>query len=102
MSVVVSRTRHTKTRTLADILKGLGNVPTSRIRFQPCPGTATEDDVLATQAKEDRLCELIDGILVEKAMGFAESLLAVYIASILRSFVRSRKLGLVAGPDGMM
>lgn len=102
MSTVVSPARRTKPATLADMLERLGNVPTSRIRFQPYPGTATEGDVLAIQAKEDRLCELIDGVLVEKAMGFGESLLAVYIASLLHGFVRPRKLGLVAGPDGMM
>lgn len=102
MGTVVSPARRTKPATLADMLERLGNVPTSRIRFQPYPGTATEGDVLAIQAKEDRLCELIDGVLVEKAMGFGESLLAVYLASLLHGFVRPRKLGLVAGPDGMM
>ncbi|MBI1830353.1 MAG: Uma2 family endonuclease [Planctomycetes bacterium] len=102
MSTVVSPARRTKPETLADMLERLGNVPTSRIRFQPYPGAATEEDVLAIQAKEDHICELIDGILVEKAIGFRESLLAVYLASVLHGFVRPRKLGLVAGPDGMM
>jgi len=102
MSTIVSPARNTEPETLADMLERLGNVPTSRIRFQPLPGTATEEDVLTIQANEDRIYELIDGILVEKAMGFAESLLAVYLARMLHGFVRSRKLGLVVGPDGMM
>jgi Uma2 family endonuclease len=91
-----------RTGTLADVLRRLGDVPTSRIRFFPYPGTATEEDVLVIQAKEDRLCELIDGVLVEKAMGFRESLLAVSLLTTLDLFVNARKLGLVAGPDGMM
>jgi Uma2 family endonuclease len=45
---------------------------------------------------------LIDGVLVEKAMGFRESLLAVSLLTTLDLFVNARKLGLVAGPDGMM
>jgi Uma2 family endonuclease len=102
MSTVLSPARRTKPETLADMLERLGNVPASRIRFQPYPGTATDEDVLAVHAKEDRICELIDGILVEKAMGFRESFLAMAIVEWLRKWVRPRKLGLVAGPDGMM
>lgn len=102
MSTVVSPARRTKPETLADMLERLGNVPTSRVRFQPYPGTATEEDVLAIQAKEDRLCELIDGILVEKAMGYRESFLTAYLIAMLHHFVHPRKLGLIAGPDGML
>src|SRR5688500_6637449 len=45
----------------------LGRVPLHRIVFDPLPGTATEADVLRLDDHEDRLCELIDGTLVEKA-----------------------------------
>ncbi|MBM3997651.1 MAG: hypothetical protein FJ303_26405 [Planctomycetes bacterium] len=61
MSTIVSPARNTEPETLADMLERLGNVPTSRIRFQPLPGTATEEDVLTIQANEDRIYELIDG-----------------------------------------
>src|SRR5262245_743824 len=91
-----------KSETLADRLRKLGDVPTSRIRFFPYPGTATAEDVEAIHAHEKRNFKLVDGIWVEKAMGVRESLLAIAIASILRAFVRPRKLGIVTGPDGML
>lgn len=89
-------------RTLADLLNRLGQVPPERIRFHPPPGTACEHDVLEIAAREDRLCELVDGVLVEKAMGYQESVLAAYIISILGGFVRSGNLGQVSGADGMV
>ena len=61
--------------TVAELLKRLGDIPPSRIRLQPPPGTATEKDVIAAEAKTGRLCELVDGVLVEKAMGYYEDLL---------------------------
>jgi Uma2 family endonuclease len=88
--------------TLADLLDRLGDIPLYRVRMRPAPGTATEADVLAADAHEDRLCELVDGVLVEKGMGFRESLLALAIGSILRGFISPRNLGLVVGPDGML
>jgi len=87
---------------LADMLHRLGDVPPSRVRYVPNGGPVTEKDIIRIRAKEGRLFELVDGILVEKAMGMRESLLAVYIATILHNFVHPRKLGLVAGADGMM
>jgi Uma2 family endonuclease len=88
--------------TIADLLEQLGGVPPHRVRLHPYPGTATEDDVREIEARENRLFELVDGVLVEKAMGFYESLLAVELASFLKEFVRRNDLGVVAGPDGMM
>ena len=44
---------------------------------------ATEKDVLEVHAREERLCELVDGILVEKGMGFRESLLAGALIEVL-------------------
>ena len=63
-------------KTLADLRQRLGGIPLERIWFHPAPGTATEKDVIAAEARENRLCELVDGTLVEKAMGFEESRLA--------------------------
>lgn len=73
-----------------------------RIVFDPWPGSATEADVLRLDDHEDRLCELIDGTLVEKTMGFEESLVAARIIVLLSNFVFSRKLGIVSGEAGMM
>jgi Uma2 family endonuclease len=50
----------------------------------------------------DRICELVDGVLVEKTMGYVESLLAMAIGEFLRRFVREHKLGIVLGPDGTL
>jgi Uma2 family endonuclease len=86
---------------LAELLELLGHVPPERIRLQPPPGTATEADVLAAlEAPRKRLCELVDGVLVEKAMGYTESILASYLIEILNAFVRPGNLGLVTAPDG--
>jgi Uma2 family endonuclease len=87
--------------TLADLLDRLGGIPLDRVRFQPHPGTATEADVLAAlEAPRKRLCELVEGVLVEKAVGYTESLLASYLIVLLDAFVRPRNLGLVTAPDG--
>jgi Uma2 family endonuclease len=88
--------------TLADLLEQLGNVPLSRIRIDPPPGTATEEDVVRAEGHTGRCCELIDGVLVEKTMGYLESLLAGAILEALRGFVRPRNLGIVLGADGTL
>jgi Uma2 family endonuclease len=86
---------------LAELHDRLGNVPLERIRLQPPPGTATEADVLAAlEAPRKRICELVDGVLVEKTMGFTESTLASYLIVLLDAFVRPNNLGLVTSPDG--
>ncbi len=87
--------------TLADLAERFGPLPFSRILQDPAPGTATQKDVLALLRK-DRLCELVDGVLVEKVMGFEESVLAGQIIVLLGTFVRSRRLGVIAAPDGLM
>ncbi len=60
-------------RTLADLHERLGGIPLHRIRYHPAPGTDTEADVLVHPHGEKRLCELVDGVLVEKPMGYYES-----------------------------
>ena len=85
-----------------ELAKRLGSIPLWRIRRDVPPGTATERDVLAIHARDKHLCELIDGILVEKPMGYEESVIAVEIARLLGNFVAKRKLGLVAGEGGML
>jgi Uma2 family endonuclease len=88
--------------TLADLLAQLGGIAPERVRFRPPPGTATEQDVLDVHAREGRLCELVAGVLVEKAMGLRESFLASVLITLLWSFVQPRKLGLVTGEAGTM
>jgi Uma2 family endonuclease len=87
---------------LGDLLEGLGGISPYRVRMVPAPGTATEEDVIALEASEDRLYELVDGVLVEKVMGFGESMIAGAILFALRAFIIPRNLGLVSAPDGMV
>jgi Uma2 family endonuclease len=49
----------------------------------------------------DRLCELIDGILVQKTVGFLESLLGLRLARSVGDFVEEHDLGIVFGADGL-
>jgi len=104
MATVLEREAKVRSRnmTLADLYAKFGPMPVERIRMQPPPGTATASDVLAAHARDKSLCELIDGVLVEKAMGYEESLLAMEIAHLLMTFVRPRKLGVIAGEGGML
>jgi Uma2 family endonuclease len=88
--------------TVAELLKRLGDVPAYRVRLHPLPGQATERDVLEIHAKTKRLCELVDGVLVEKTMGLRESFLALYIGRLIGNFIEPRRLGIVAGEAGMM
>lgn len=86
---------------LGDLLKQLGDIPASRVRLKPTPGTATERDVIAIEEREGRLCELVDGTLVEKVMGAPESFVGGEIFGELRTFVKRHDLGLVYPADGM-
>ena len=86
--------------TLSDLECRFGSLPLHRLRLHPYP--ASEDDVIRLHDREKRLFELVDGVLVEKAMGFRESYVAGMILTILQMFVLPRKLGVVAGADGMM
>src|SRR5438105_3865279 len=88
--------------TVADLLEHLGAIPPGRVRFFPPPGTATEKDVLARPDGVKRLCELVDGVLVEKPCGFYESRLAVVLIHRLGEFVDLHDLGIVLGPDATL
>jgi Uma2 family endonuclease len=81
---------------VAELIAHLG-VPPKRIRLQPPPGQATEDDVIRARP----LCELIDGVLVEKAMGFWESRLAVLLGHYIESYLDDHDIGFTLGEGGM-
>ena len=88
-------------KTLEDVVRELGDIPLNRIISKPAPGTAIESDVVALES-HDCLCELVDGVLVEKAMGYLESILAMALGRHLSEFVTSNNLGFVSGSDGMV
>ena len=87
--------------TFADLLRQIGDVPLDRIRVRPAPGTATEKDVIeALDGPEKLICELVDGVLVEKAVGSKESLLAGLIVQLLWNHLDKDDLGVVLPGDG--
>ncbi len=89
------------TNTMAERIAELGGISAQRIRVAPAPGSATVEDLAHYNETHSPPCELIDNTLVEKAVGYESSLVAVTIATILNAFIRTRKLGVISGADGM-
>ena len=91
-------------RTAADVpglLRRLGDVAPERVLLDPLPGTATEADALRLKESADmRLCELIDGTLVEKAVGDEEGFVAAELIGHLMPHVRRAGLGRVSASAG--
>lgn len=86
---------------LKQVLDELGGIAAQRVRREPAPGSAAIADLLKANGI-DATCELVDGTLVEKAMGWSESSIALILGGLLRDFVNSRNLGVVSGADGLM
>ena len=86
--------------TFEDVLRQLGDIPARRIHAVPALGLATEEDLLAAEARTGRICELIDGALVEKPVGYLESMLAAVLINAISQFLKQRNLGIVLGADG--
>ena len=87
--------------TFANNLHLLGDIPAERVVAHPYP--ATEDDLVRlVDGEPKRLVELVDGFLVEKAMGYREGVLGLWIGTLLNNFVFPRQLGVVGGADSIM
>src|SRR5581483_9530111 len=87
---------------LGDLLERLGNIPPRRVVLDPSPGKATEEDLLRLMRRTDRLYELVEGTLVEKAMGFKEGMLAGWLIRLFGRFLDAHDLGDVGGADTTM
>jgi len=99
----MAKTKTPRFENVAEILEQIGDVPLERIRMNPTPGLATEKDVIAAEAlPRKRLCELVDGVLIEKVMSTKESRLAVKVAHLLENFVEEKDLGAIFGADGIL
>jgi Uma2 family endonuclease len=85
--------------TVADLQARLGDVPAERIILKPLPGKATEKDLIRFDGRNE-YCELIDGVLVRKTVGFHESYLAFVLGIILGEFVQRNNLGIATGEGG--
>jgi Uma2 family endonuclease len=93
----------TEYETAAELLDALGGIPPERILMQPPPGTATERDVTAAEGRpRKRICELIDGVLVEKALSFRKALLGVALGGFMHAFLDEHDLGILLGPGGKL
>jgi Uma2 family endonuclease len=88
--------------TMDDLLERLGGISPRRVLLRPSPGKATEADLLRVLKKTDRLFELVEGTLVEKAMGNGEGGLAADIIRLLGKFLDEHDLGDLAGSDATM
>jgi len=89
-------------RTFAEVLARLGDVPPERVLSHPEPGTATPDDLLNPAITQGRGVELIDGILLEKHMGFLGDSLAFWLGVQLYNFASVENLGVFAGSQGLI
>ena len=87
--------------TAASLAACFGAIPLDRVWTHPVPGEATEEDVVDICEHRDRLCELIDGVLVEKTVGYLESWLGLRFARLLGQYVDEHDLGIVLGADGL-
>ena len=88
--------------TMADVQERLDGIPAGRIRTFPAPGTATEEDVLRVMSRTGRICELVDGILVEKVMSSFGSRLAAILIYLIEAFLDDHDLGVVLGEAGFL
>jgi Uma2 family endonuclease len=86
--------------TVGELLARLGDIPAERVLWSPRPGTARERDLLRYLDRDNRLCELIDGTLVEKPMGQRESSLAVWLIVFIGQYLEQHPIGQVYGADG--
>jgi Uma2 family endonuclease len=88
--------------TLDDLLESLGGISPRRVLFDPPPGTATVRDVIRlVDGPKKRLVELIDGTLVERPMGFAESRVAMKLGVRLGRHIEDNgEPGVLTGEAG--
>ena len=86
---MATATAHDAIRNIADLLEELGGESTlSRVRLKEPLGPATEADLIKVNERGEGLCELVDGLLVEKGMGYTRNRIlggAIALAAFLRA-----------------
>jgi Uma2 family endonuclease len=85
-----------------DLIAHLGDIPPERIRMHPLPGTATEKDLLRLVERDKVLCELIDGVLVEKVMGAKEGGVGGVILSEIEWYLKQNDIGATFAADSTL
>lgn len=89
--------------TVADLLERLGGIPAHRVLWKPYPGTATEKDLIAVvDGAHKRLCELVDGTLVEKVVAFFEGRLGGVLLHFIETYLDENNSGFCVPADSMM
>jgi Uma2 family endonuclease len=88
--------------TAVELAARVGDIPLWRIRLDPPPGAATEEDVERIRREEGAICELINGVLVEKAVSDKTAFLGIQIATLLSNFITPRRIGWILGADGFV
>lgn len=64
--------------------------------MHPWPGTASQRDLLSPDFRQaGGVLELVDGVLVEKPVGWLESRLATVLAAEIHAYLKRRNLGVV-------
>ncbi|QDU28755.1 hypothetical protein ETAA8_38600 [Anatilimnocola aggregata] len=89
----------TSVGTLGELANRFGDLPLTRICFSPLPGLATGEDLLRLRAEQGKRFELVDGTLIEKAMGAYEGLLASWLVTQLHIYLTTNPIGIAFG-DG--
>ncbi len=85
--------------TLADILDRMGGIDPARVRATPKPGQATQDHLIRLNERKNRLYELADGVLVERATGVLEGWVTARIIARLGKFLDANPIGMIVTPD---
>ena len=91
----------TAPETIAELLDRLGGISPDRVRWQPRPGTAVEEDVerCKYQNGQKHLLELVEGTLVQKVVGQYESQLAVILNYYIFDYLIRHPVGILLGAD---
>ena len=98
----ISTASKTRFATIADVQERLGHVPESRILAFPAPGTATVQDLLDSSITKGGLCELVDGILVEKEVSWRKGFLSSWIGTRINLYLMENNIGATAGAAGLI
>jgi Uma2 family endonuclease len=102
MNMSVGVNGGTRFRNMDEVLRAFGGIPPSRVRMDPPPGTVTTRDLLRLWKAEGRMCEPVDGTLVEKPTAFFKSNVASLIITAIQNYLVAADLGIVVGEQGML
>jgi Uma2 family endonuclease len=82
---------------LNDLLTRFAGYPPERIRLHPAPGTATKADARRVRKIEGPVCEVVEGVLVEKDPAPVMMPTTLKLVDHISAFARGERLGIVVG-----